>query len=101
MPRHPISRQCARCGQMNEGREERCTACGTGLIRHRWTMTRARVAKVHALATRKGLIVGGDRELYDLRLQRAGVESCKGLKKEAYYRFIGELERLPDAGRTG
>jgi len=71
--------------------------CLTPLVKKRFRMTRARLARVHILAQKKGLIVGRDDELYRLRLQDIGVASSKDFKQADYVQFIRDVRRLPDA----
>jgi len=97
LPRRPRTRQCKRCGRVNDGKVKECTSCGTSLIRRRFRMTKGRLAMVHALASRKGL----DRELYELRLQAYGVASSKDFKRRQFERFVEDLKRLPDRAGLG
>lgn len=93
MPRRPRLRQCKRCGQVHPGREKECARCGAPLVQKRWRMTKARIKYVHVLAMRqKGLT----REEYELRLQAAGVDSCKDLKRRQWDELLRGLKRLPD-----
>lgn len=86
-------RQCPRCGRMNPAKERECVECFTPLVKAPFRMDKRRIRYVHALARQKGL----DDELYRLRLQSVGVNSCKDLKRDSYNRFVREMRRLPDA----
>ncbi len=93
MARRKRPRQCARCGRLNEAAAKLCVSCGTGLVKNPFRMTKAKIAAVHALAHQKGL----DEEMYRLRLQAVGVESCKAMKARHFNDFMKGLKRLPDA----
>lgn len=45
------------------------------------------------MASRKGL----DRELYELRLQRYGLSTCKEMDRATFRKYMRDLARLPDA----
>lgn len=96
MPRRPTSRQCNRCGRINEGKARECVRCGEGLITPRFKMDKGRLARVHMLAQRKGLITGADREFYELRLQGMGLTSAKDMKQRHYREFCKVVGALPD-----
>lgn len=95
------ARQCPRCGRWHKARERQCVSCGTFLVRRPFRMTPARVRLVHAIAARKGLIVGEDDELYRLRLGALGVTTCKRLRRRQFETFLAELRDLPDRGGRG
>ena len=91
-------RQCLRCGTVNPSTEKQCKGCGESMVRKRFRMDKAKIRYVHVLARKKGLIVGADKELYYLRLQALGIETCKKMKRRQYEEFTRSLRRLPDAG---
>lgn len=93
----PKKRQCPRCGLLRPRKEKQCGSCGTWLVQRRFRMTPGRVKLVHVLARQKGL----DRELYKLRLQAVGVESCKELKRGTFKQFVDGLKKLPDVRVLG
>lgn len=94
--RKPLARQCKRCSAVNEGKACECLRCGEGLITPRFKMSKGRLARVHVLAAQKGLINGADRELYELRLQRMGLDSAKSMTQQHYSQFCKEVGALPD-----
>ena len=97
MPRKPKTRQCQRCGTVNEGSFTLCKSCGNALVKRRFKMTFDKIKLVKTLANRKGLIIGGDDELYKLRLGAIGLNSCKDFKKQSDFNlFIKQLKNLPD-----
>lgn len=61
-------------------------------------MTSEKIKLVHVLARKKGLIIGNDRELYEIHLHAVGVESCKDLKQKQFAALMKRFDLLPDAG---
>lgn len=91
-------RQCPRCGRWSDPGAKECAYCATRLTRTPWRMTPDKLAHVHALARRKGLITRkGDKELYRLRLRAVGVESAKQLRRAQFYELVKGMQGLPDA----
>jgi len=88
-----MQRQCPRCGIMNGLQHKTCTSCLTPLRQKRFRMDNIKIKYVHVLAKKKGL----DDELYRLRLNALGVNSCKDLKADTYFKFINGLRALPNA----
>lgn len=85
-------KHCLRCGYVDE--QSPCPQCGTYKSRKKWQLTPALIKRIHVIAMRqKGL----SREEYELRLNAVGVNSCKELNQQRYERFMGALNRLPDA----
>ena len=89
-------KQCQRCGHKNTGLKA-CEQCGTPLIKKRFRMTSDRIRYVHAIATKKGLIVGYDKDDYKFLLSQLGVESCLDMKRDTFEKYKRHVERLPDA----
>ncbi|RCX32108.1 hypothetical protein [Thioalbus denitrificans] len=95
-PRKP--RQCSLCGRFSAPGTKECPYCGTRLVRPRFVMNKSRIAKVHTIAARKGLIdrKTGDDELYRLHLGAVGVSSSKQMKRGHYRAFLERMQKLPD-----
>lgn len=93
-------RQCQRCGRMNApttARKPQCAYCGATLYRPRFTMTRQRLAAIHTMARKKGLIdEHGDDELYRIRLREAyGISSSKDIRNaEQFYQIMRDMKRM-------
>ena len=96
MTRQRKKRRCLRCSRLNAPLARQCVSCGSWLVKKPFRMNVKRIKLVHTLAAKKGLIVGEDDELYRLRLQRIGVDSCKQFKRNDFNIFITELKKLPD-----
>jgi len=90
-------RLCPRCGSRNLVSLKTCGVCMTPLRQKRFHMDKNKISYVHVLALKqKGLT----EEEYKLRLNAVGVESCKELKRDNYYKFVDGLRKLPDAPST-
>lgn len=95
MARRVKQRQCPRCGNWWPGHEQFCPQDGADMVRHRFRMDRARIARVHVLALKQK---GMDYDDYKRRLKAiTGRDSSKDLKQHEYRAFLRDLAGLPDA----
>lgn len=97
MPRKPTTRQCMRCGHTSPGTMTDCEICHAPLVKKRFAMNPARIAKVHAIAlTKKGLSYDEYKDV----LAGMGLKSCKAMKQKQYNEFLRRMKKLPDARRA-
>lgn len=92
-----MHKACMRCGQVQAASKEQCSGCGAFFTDANWSMTPARIKRVHVVALRKK---GLSREEYEMRLNAAGVKSCKEFTQLQFEGFMQSLIRLPDAPAT-
>ncbi len=59
-------------------------------------MTKGRIGYVHAIAKKKGLIAGYDKDDYKFLLSTLGLESCLDMKRDDFMKYKKHVERLPD-----